>query len=113
MTNIIKTCARPLCRKEQEHVESIEVDSYKGSRRDVYLYPVADGGLAQLVERLLCTEKVSGSNPLASRVLKDSKQFPLYSPYMSDELVGIDFQHSGLRRLVSPHSGQQRIRYEP
>lgn len=24
------------------------------------------GGLAQLVERLLCTEKVSGSNPLAS-----------------------------------------------
>lgn len=29
-----------------------------------------DGGLAQLVERLLCTEKVSGSNPLASKVLK-------------------------------------------
>ncbi len=25
------------------------------------------GGLAQLVERLLCTEKVSGSTPLASR----------------------------------------------
>jgi hypothetical protein len=25
-----------------------------------------DGGLAQLVERLPCTEKVSGSNPLAS-----------------------------------------------
>jgi hypothetical protein len=27
------------------------------------------GGLAQLVERLLCTEKVSGSTPLASRYL--------------------------------------------
>ena len=26
------------------------------------------GGLAQLVERLLCKEKVSGSNPLASKV---------------------------------------------
>jgi hypothetical protein len=28
------------------------------------------GGLAQLVERLLCTEKVSGSTPLASRLCK-------------------------------------------
>lgn len=26
------------------------------------------GGLAQLVERLVCTEKVSGSNPLASKI---------------------------------------------
>jgi hypothetical protein len=32
------------------------------------------GGLAQLVERLLCTEKVSGSNPLASKVLKDAQR---------------------------------------
>lgn len=29
------------------------------------------GGLAQLVERLLCTEKVSGSTPLASRIKSD------------------------------------------
>jgi hypothetical protein len=28
------------------------------------------GGLAQLVERLLCTEKVSGSTPLASSLKK-------------------------------------------
>gem|GEM_PF-1640902 len=28
------------------------------------------GGLAQLVERLLCTEKVSGSTPLASKFCK-------------------------------------------
>ena len=32
----------------------------------VHLGPPSRGGLAQLGERLLCTQKVSGSNPLAS-----------------------------------------------
>ena len=41
-----------------------------------------DGGLAQLVERLLCTEKVSGSNPLASRFLENVSIAVLCRSYM-------------------------------
>src|SRR5262249_6329555 len=37
-----------------------------------------DGGLAQLVERLLCTEKVSGSNPLASRDYVGGRQVAVF-----------------------------------
>ena len=32
------------------------------------------GGLAQLVERLLCKQEVSGSNPLSSTKLMNSKK---------------------------------------
>ena len=39
----------------------------EGTRAEV---SCSRGGLAQLVERLLCTEKVSGSTPLASKFCK-------------------------------------------
>ena len=33
------------------------------------------GGLAQLVERLLCKQNVNGSNPLTSTIFHDSSRF--------------------------------------
>ncbi len=43
------------------------VGARTGNQAGIAILNPSSGGLAQLVERLLCTEKVSGSNPLASK----------------------------------------------
>ena len=46
--------------------------------------PSRKGGLAQLVERLLCKQNVNGSNPLTSTIL-EVVMFSMFSSFLPED----------------------------
>ena len=46
-----------------------------------------NGGIAQLVERPFCTRKVSGSNPLASTILRSLRSYVWHAIFFNDWII--------------------------
>ena len=60
----------------------VQVHSGLPNLRSKFEEVANDGAIAQLGERLLCTQEVSGSIPLGSIESKDSKDCPLKIEYL-------------------------------
>jgi hypothetical protein len=66
--------AAGLCQGNLAHLTRKCISAPPGPQRTIWLFSFrsrpAKGGLAQLVERLLCKQNVNGSNPLTSTISK-------------------------------------------